>query len=404
MHVDEAVRTVTAPQPGAFVQASPARESEGPGARVSSWDEWGRLTHIIVGRADGTMVQAPETAVFRDWPDQGFPRGAYGPLPDDMVAAANEQLDGLARILQGRGVRVDRAIPLDFSQPVATPDWTQGSMFGCMSPRDVIVTVGNEILESTMCYRSRWFEYLCYRPLIQSYFREDPDMRWEAAPKPRLTDASYHQGFWEEFDALSFDQQIERVRRNDLSLTEEEPLFDAADIARCGRDLFVQLSLVTNRGGVRWIRQHFPDHRVHAVTFGNAHPLHIDATWVPLRPGLVLHCGERPAEDELVEFMRVNDWQIVEAARPRRDKTTLPRLCFCTQWLSMNVLSVDPDTVCVEASEHAQAEQLSKLGFEVIPVPFWDVAPFGGGLHCATVDVRREGSMEDYFPKRYGRY
>jgi glycine amidinotransferase len=45
-------------------------------------------------------------------------------------------------------------------------------------------------------------------------------------------------------------------------------------------------------------------------------------------------------------------------------------------------------------------EQLDKLGFEVIPVPFWEVAAFGGGLHCATADVYREGALEDYFPKQ----
>jgi glycine amidinotransferase len=25
---------------------------------------------------------------------------------------------------------------------------------------------------------------------------------------------------------------------------------------------------------------------------------------------------------------------------------------------------------------------------------------FGGGLHCSTVDIHREGDMEDYFPKQ----
>ncbi len=75
-------------------------------------------------------------------------------------------------------------------------------------------------------------------------------------------------------------------------------------------------------------------------------------------------------------------------------------LSFCSIWLSINVLVLDPKTVCVEASEIAQMEQFDKLGFEVIPVPFWDVAPFGGGLHCATVDIYREGSCEDYLPKQ----
>lgn len=374
------------------------------GIKVNSWNSWDPLRRIIVGRADGTMVQAPEPAVRRNWPADGFPLGIYGPIPEEMVAAANEQLDGFARLLQSRGIQVDRPVPLDFSRSVSTPEWTQGSMFGCMPPRDVIITVGNEILESTMCYRSRWFEYLCYRPLIESYFHADPNARWEAAPKPRLTDASFKHGFWDEFDHLDNREQLERVRANDLVLTEAEPLFDAADIARFGKDLFVQLSLVTNRGGYRWVKQHFPGHRVHAVTFDNDRPMHIDATWVPLRPGLVLHCAQRPADPELLGYFKVNDWEVIGAAPPRRSWDELPRLCFCSPWLSMNILSLGPGTVCVEESETELADQLDSHGLDVVPVPFWDVAPFGGGLHCATLDIERDGGLEDYFPRRHGRF
>ncbi|MDH6139955.1 glycine amidinotransferase [Kitasatospora sp. GP30] len=371
--------------------------------RVNSWNGWDPLRHVLVGRADGTMVQAPEPAVQRDFPDDGFPLGSYGPMPAEMTAEANEQLDDFAGILQRRGIRVDRPTALDFSQQVATPDWTQESMFGCMPPRDVLLTVGNEILEATMCYRSRWFEYLAYRPVLQQLFDADPNMRWEAAPKPRLTDASYRPGFWETYNKVPLAEKLERVRNHDLVLTEAEPLFDAADIARCGKDLFVQLSLVTNRSGYRWLKRHFPDHRVHAVTFTNTHPLHIDATWVPLRPGLVLHCGERPAEPELMKYYEINDWEVVEAVQPASWKH-YQRLSFCSPWLAVNILNLDPQTVCVEETEVHLADQLVKYGFEVVPVPFRAVGPFGGGLHCATVDIERDGVLEDYFPHRYGRF
>ena len=90
--------------------------------------------------------------------------------------------------------------------------------------------------------------------------------------------------------------------------------------------------------------------------------------------------------------------KIVECAKPAHDKKA--KLSFCSVWLSMNLLVLDPKTVCVEAEEKEQMEQLDKLGFEVVPVPLWDVAAFGGGLHCATADVYREGKLEDYFPKQ----
>jgi len=48
---------------------------------VNSWNEWDPLKHVIVGRADGTMIQAPELALQRDYPEDGFPLGNYGPYP-----------------------------------------------------------------------------------------------------------------------------------------------------------------------------------------------------------------------------------------------------------------------------------------------------------------------------------
>jgi glycine amidinotransferase len=56
--------------------------------------------------------------------------------------------------------------------------------------------------------------------------------------------------------------------------------------------------------------------------------------------------------------------------------------------------------VIVEETEVYQNEQLDKLGFEVIPIPFRNAYPFGGSIHCATADVYREGTCEDYFPKQ----
>jgi len=364
---------------------------------VNCWNEWDPLKHVILGRADGTMVQAPEPAVERDWPDDGFPLGTYGPLPQEMADKANEQLDNFAKILESRGIRVDRPTPLDFSQTVQTPDWKQESMFGCMPPRDVLITIGNQILEATMSYRSRWYEYLCYRPLLEQYFKEDPDMRWEAAPKPRLTGQTYKKDFWKEWGTLSEEQQFDRARNLDWALTEVEPLFDAADMMRLGKDIIFQPSMVSNMAGADWIRRHFPNHRIHVMNFKEKAQVHIDSTWIPLRPGLILHNRERDAVPEQLKMYDINDWQIVECVQPQHK--TKRRLSYCSIWLSINLLVLNPKTVCVEASETAQMEQLDKLGFEVIPVPFYDVAPFGGGLHCSTTDIYREGACEDYFPR-----
>jgi glycine amidinotransferase len=111
---------------------------------------------------------------------------------------------------------------------------------------------------------------------------------------------------------------------------------------------------------------------------------------------LVLSNPARPPLDHQARIFQENDWQVVPAARPAHKQP--PPLCYSSVWLSMNVLSLDERTVCVEASEMHQMEQLDGLGFNVIPVPFRDAYAFGGGLHCATTDIWREGSCDDLFP------
>ena len=111
---------------------------------VRSWNEWDPLKHVIVGRADGTHIQAPEPAVQLDFPNYGYPLGTFGPLPKEMEKKAGALLDNFADILKKCGIRVDRPTPLDFSQAIQTPDWQQSTMFGCMPPRPALKEPGSE--------------------------------------------------------------------------------------------------------------------------------------------------------------------------------------------------------------------------------------------------------------------
>ena len=367
---------------------------------VSSWNEWDPLKHVIVGRAEGTMVQAPEIAVQRAWPEYGFNLGDYGPYPEEMTAMAVEQMDNFAKILESRGIRVDRPTPIDFSQKVSTPDWEQDSMFGCMPPRDLLLTIGNQMVEATMSFRSRWFEYLCYRPLLEQYFKEDPNFHYLSAPKPRLNEDTYKKDWYAEWNALSEEEKWAQAEVGDCWIpTNKEPLFDAADVVRFGKDLFVQNSMVTNVAGIEWLRRQYPDHRVHEVRYRELKPWHMDSTLIPLRPGLVMINPVRtPLVAAQAELFEKNGWEVLLA--PKSVLTKKRPMTFCSIWLNMNILVLDPKTVCVEASETPVMELLDKHGFEVIPVPFYEVSPFGGGLHCSTADVYREGALEDYFPKQ----
>lgn len=58
-------------------------------------------------------------------------------------------------------------------------------------PRDILLVVGNEIIECPMAWRSRFFEYRAYRSLMKEYFLKGA--KWTTAPKPQMSDELYDQ-------------------------------------------------------------------------------------------------------------------------------------------------------------------------------------------------------------------
>lgn len=366
-------------------------------AVVNSWNEWDTLREVVVGSAAGAYYEPTEPGnrpQIRDRPGAPFPTG---PKPAEAVARAEEELDGLVALLTAQGVTVRRPAPYDFGRPLRTPGFEVENQYCAVCPRDVMVTVGNEIIEATMSRRARYFEYEPYRSLVREYWEADPRVTWTVAPKPSMSDAMYRPDFWE----WPLQRRHERMHDSEFCVTQDEIVFDAADMSRFGRDILVQESMTTNRAGIRWLKRHLERRglRVHPVHFPlDYFPSHIDCTFVPLRPGLILANPDRPLREDETAMFRENDWKFVEAPEPVLTNDAMPTYCQSSKWLSMNVLSISPTKVICEEQEKPLQDLLDGLGFEVLTVPFRNVFEYGGSLHCATWDIRRDGRQEDFFP------
>ena len=364
---------------------------------VNSWNEWDPLKHVIVGTVENSNVPPMEPALEPKISKDSGMVGSNGPRSKESIDKANIQLDNFIKILESYNIKVDRPTPIDFTKAIETPDWHNDGQFGSMPPRDVILTVGNEMLEAPMSYRCRWFEYLAYRPLLEKYYDEDPNMRWESAPKPRLTAATYKSNYLPE--GITEQERHKKIEESDMILTEQEPLFDAAEVLRFGKDLFYHNNFTSNLKGLNWLKRHFSNHRVHQINLpGELIPTHIDACFTPVKPGVIIINPNRKISNAQRKIFDDNKWEIHEAAPSIHN--TPPPMCYSSIWLSMNVLILNPKTICVEASEEKMIKQMEGFGMDVIPVPFRDAYAFGGSLHCATTDVYREGDCEDYFPNQ----
>lgn len=107
------------------------------------------------------------------------------------IKAANDQLQHFCDLLEGEGVVVRRPDEMDFGTSVKTPDWEIPRQNTSACPRDLLLTVGNEVIEATMSWRSRFFEYRPYRSYLNELYRRDPAMLWTCAPKPLMRDNLY---------------------------------------------------------------------------------------------------------------------------------------------------------------------------------------------------------------------
>jgi glycine amidinotransferase len=355
---------------------------------VNSWNEWDPLQEIVVGSARGAADIGYEPALSPYFPANDPGRKFRGQLVHPAVVNdAERQLDHFAELLSRRGITVRRPDPVEQSIPVKTPDWEVACGHAIACPRDLLLVIGNEIIEAPMAQRARYFEFRAYRSLLKNYFAGGA--RWTTAPKPLMSDALYHDRQGGDHEPFDFN--------SGALLTESEPVFDAACFARCGRDIFWQPDLVSNEFGAEWLQRHLgPGFRIHRITFREPTPTHIDTTLVPIRPGVVLSNPARPCIDGSLDLFAANGWQIVAAPPSVRTGPAPSR--DVSNWISMNILMLDERTVIVEQAETPMMELMRSLKCEVIPCPFDRVYPFGGGFHCCTADIRREGVLMSYFP------
>ncbi len=353
---------------------------------VNTHNEWDPLEEIIVGIVDGATVPPWEPvtpAVVHHEVLLDFYRENGGkPWPQDLLDAAQKDIDEFVHILETEGVSVRRPTNYDTSRPFSTPDFTSQSSFGALMPRDVLLVIGDQIIEAPMGWRSRYHENHAYKSLCKEYFKGGA--RWISAPRPQLSDASYIEGF-----TPPGEDEPQRT-----IITEEEPLFDAADAIKCGRDIFVAQSSCCNRSGIDWLQRHLgDDYTVHEVEINDTHPLHIDATFYPLAPGKLLINPERIKK--VPQIFNDSGWDILTCPEPNMPDDH--PMYTCSKWLNMNVLMLDEERVIVSRGEDNLIKAFKDWGFKPIECSFYHFESIAGGLHCATVDIRRRGELKSYF-------
>ncbi|WP_084655083.1 scyllo-inosamine-4-phosphate amidinotransferase [Nocardia altamirensis] len=352
---------------------TPTQAADVPGP-VGSDDEYSPLLEVVVGTADGARIPPLDRStllnLFPDLSPKELADVTVGAFPSRVLAEAAEDLDGLAELLADLGVQVHRPAPIVHDLEFGTPHW-RTSGFYSYCPRDLALIVGSAIIAAPSPMRARMFELAGLRELFQQ--RMLAGSAWIAAPPPQLREELFADD-----------------GRGQRTLGEIEPVFDAANILRCGADLFYLVSNSGNELGHRWLQTTLSalgDYRVHPIRGVYPHT-HIDSTISLLREGLVLLNPERIRSPwQLPQPLRSWDhlWCPPMAVAPCASRHPLS-----SEWIGMNLLMVRPDLAIVDGAQTELIDALRRRAIDVIPHTLRHARTMGGGLHCVTLDLRRE--------------
>lgn len=199
------------------------------------------------------------------------------------------------------------------------------------------------------------------------------------------------------------------------------PVVNGANVVRAGRDIVIDTDVFD------WqYRNEFYGYRVKLVKNGG----HMDGCFAILRPGLILANHYYADYDSTFP-----GWEIIMLDNPTYgaapstgyqqpypvyngrfwDTTVGTNRAFndhviqhALDWVGdytetyfeLNCLSINESNVVMLAENHELAEDLARRGITVHWVPFRARSFWDGGVHCLTVDIRRQSSVEDYFPER----
>jgi N-dimethylarginine dimethylaminohydrolase len=349
-----------------------------PKSLVWSCNEWDPLEEVIVGNPLRARFPNPDPstrlAEFPDRPLEDIPRG---PFPQRVIEETEEDLAEFIAVLTRLGITVKRPETWPHEATFSTIHWESRGFYN-YCPRDVLLVVGDQIIETPNVMRSRAQETFSYRALLVDYLKSGA--RWYGAPRPMLLDSLF---------------EVDLTRPTPKN---DEPAFDAANVLRLGRDLIYLVSSTGNELGGQWLQtilgEAFRVHILKDVYFGS----HIDSTFAALRPGLVL-CNPARLDDETLPAI-LKQWDVIYSPpmenTDRYDADYLSR-SIGSDWIDMNLFSINPDLVVVDRDQTALIRLLEGRGLDVIPLKLRHSKMLGGGFHCVTLDVRRRGTLQRYF-------
>lgn len=214
--------------------------------------------------------------------------------------------------------------------------------------------------------------------------------RWVSSPRPLMDEQSFDLIHIKTHGGMPKDWQ-----EDSDSL---EIMFDGAQCLKFGKDILMNVRTKNHQLGYEWLKRHLGDqYRLHPMDLTDNH---IDGMLMPLAPGkLLINSGSMPQKlDLLPDFLK--SWDIIQAPDVSHEKQGEGDVALASQHININVLPLDPKKTLifddVDGKSNKLFDLLDQHGIEPVPVRMRHCRLFDGGVHCCSLDLNREGDLEDY--------
>ena len=181
---------------------------------VWSCNEWDQLEEVIVGNPlRACFPTADPTTRLAQFPGRSLEEIPQGPFPQQIIEETEEDLTAFVAVLEELGITIKRPQTWPHEEKFSTIHWESEGYYN-YCPHDIMLVIGDHIIETPNVIRSRSQETFSYRTMLIDYLKSGA--KWYSAPRPMLLDSLF---------------EVDPARptpRND------EPAFDAANILRPG--------------------------------------------------------------------------------------------------------------------------------------------------------------------------
>jgi hypothetical protein len=234
-----------------------------------------------------------------------------------------------------------------------------------------------------------------------------------------------------EFDHTAWPDVIAEYAQDPGSRIVERPNIpgaghiNGANTVRVGRDFYLDSHWHGRDIDVEYVQRTFKDYRLHVLNNGG----HVDGCFAVLKPGVLLTSKYFDDYDRTFpEWHRINisvpefyrHGHISKRKGPGNNgKWWLPGVSesakfndhvikhaqdwvgdYTETYFEVNCLVIDEKNVFMLGENEAVFRELERYGITAHPMPFRTRTFWDGGLHCITLDIRRQDSMIDLFPER----